>query len=269
MFGRDLSKLLRWLPLINLTICLCANIGHATIIQSVKNSADKGAGGAQGIILGLDNVGSIEFSNWSLDNISFNSPKTFLVPMLASEPVTMATGTAEVSFAVNLNTPILGLRLNDRKYSVLTSMASPLFGQTYGIFDDDKALWLAREITVKMNNQYLTLPLLATTAALALPPDLSSSLAAHAHAAQSNTPQWTLPLEGRLGDADGDGLLDGILVALVEIPSSHKGLLGSYWLLRQGFISDFPAQGLRIGALPGRRKHVKSGERDALTVREP
>jgi len=124
-------------------------------------------------------------------------------------------------------------------------------GEQLADLHEDGTMTMTMEFAFDLGEgRVMKLPFNATTGTLKIPPSLQTQRGQPGGIDQAGPYKTGDTITGRLGDYDNDGLIDGAVVVVGNIPLESPFFPGAPYALIRYFVTDMPAKGVLVGRLP-------------------
>lgn len=229
------------------------------------HSNDESLGGA-GIFYGPGRLPDSELFSVVIRNVSFTAESTFVTPFFnngAAEPNVageVATAVEADGFfsdgktMINENADVGAFELNGVPFLVGIGHGGSHNGEQISILMDGDVMIMTMDIVFDMGvgeAGIVYAPFYGTTGEVTIPPSLQTQYGIPGGVDRAGSLNVGDKLRGRLGDYDGNGMLDGAIVVAGNLPLDSIFMPGAPYALIRYFETDMPYAGQRIGALPG------------------
>lgn len=202
----------------------------------------------------------------TIRNVAFTSAATFVTPFfnnggaepnVPGEVATKATPTGYFSDGktpINENAQVGPFDLNGTKVLVGIGGGGGHRGEQIAVLLDRHTMIMTMDIVFDMGigaAGVVAAPFYGTTAEATLPPSIQTQLGIEGGTDRAGSLKAGDKLYGRLGDFNGDGMLDGAIVVTGNMPLTSVFMPGAPYALIRYFDTDMPYVGEVIGTLPG------------------
>lgn len=250
----------------NLLLALAASTslampGNAFTVHSTKESF-----GGPGTFYGPGRLADTEIFEIVIRNVAFTSEATFVTPFFnnGGEPpnVQGEIETADVADGmfsddktmINENADVRPFELNGVKFLVGIGHGRNHNGEQISVLMDGHTMIMTMDIVFDMGvgeGGIVYAPFYGTTGEVTLPPSLQTQYGIPGGVDRAGSLKPGDKLKGRLGDFDGNGMLDGAIVVAGNLPLTSIFMPGAPYALVRNFETDMPYDGQNIGRLPG------------------
>jgi hypothetical protein len=247
-----------------------AGMGANVACGATMFSVHDGFMGA-GIFYGPGKVKDVPIFDVVIQHIGFSSELNYVTPFfnnggsqpnICGERQIRATPTGFLSDGVtkiNENVDACAFQLDNAKVLVAIIDGGPHQGEQIAVTLNEHG-----EPTMVMTMDFaidlgvgkagvIRVPFYGTTGEVTIPNSLQTQMGIPGGIDAAGTLKPGDKIRGRLGDFNHDGLLDGAIVVAGNIPLDSIFMPGAPYALIRYFETDIPADGLRIGKLPGTR----------------
>lgn len=205
--------------------------------------------------------GEQDLFEMELKNISFTSQTELLVPFYndnESLKITCADlvfdndidGHLSDGSTINENVDMCLANIADTDMLVGVSGDGPLQGQVHFMLLDNREILVAMDITLDLgtdDNGLIKIPYYGSTKKVMIPYSIQTQLKLSGGKDSAGNHLSGTWLEGRLGDFDEDGWLDGTLVSAGNIPLDSPVFPGQPYAMVRHFEMDIPYGGYVLG----------------------
>lgn len=146
--------------------------------------------------------------------------------------------------AVNANIDACALSLDGRNIAVAVVDGGPHRGREMLTLQGDGNLVVTADLALDFGDKVVRLPFYATTGTVTVP---HSPPQRDGHADRAGKYIAGTALTGRIGDFNGDGWIDGTLVAAGVMPLDSPVRPGQAYIMRRNFETNIPAAGVLSG----------------------
>ncbi|MGB0659830.1 MAG: hypothetical protein ACPGNV_06580 [Mangrovicoccus sp.] len=216
-------------------------------------------------------------------NVSFTSESTFVTPFFNNGPEEpnvegeIATATTADGFfsdgvtMINENADVGPFELNGAPFLVGIGHGGSHNGEQISVLMDDNIMIMTMDIVFDMGvgaAGIVHAPFYGTTGTVTLPASLQTQYGLPGGVDQAGSLKPGDQLSGRLGDFDGNGMLDGAIAVTGNLPLTSIFMPGAPYALIRYFETDMPYEGQRIGELPASTE-IRFTKTEAATYRFP
>lgn len=202
----------------------------------------------------------------NIRNVAFTSAATFVTPFFNNGPLApnvpgeVATSPdpdgyfSDGTTPINENIEVGPFVLNGTPILVGIGAGGGHQGEQIAVLLDRHTMIMTMDIVFDMGigaGGVVSAPFYGTTAEATVPPSIQTQMGFPGGVDQAGTLKPGDKLRGRLGDFNGDGMLDGAIVVTGNMPLTSIFMPGAPYALIRYFDTDMPYAGERIGALPG------------------
>lgn len=225
-----------------------------------------------GIFYGPGTTPDSEIFEVTIHNIGFQSGGNFVTPMAnngGEEPNICAekelgrkpTGLLSDGVTrINENVDVCAMKLNNLQILAAVVDGGPHGGQQISVTLDEKVLMMTMDFALDLGmgkSGVMRFPFYGTTDEVTVPFSLQTQMGIPGGIDRAGSLASGTRLKGRLGDSNGDGMLDGALVVAGNIPLDSIFMPGAPYALIRYFETDIPVGGKLLGKLPGKRDAVE------------
>ena len=146
--------------------------------------------------------------------------------------------------AVSGNVDACALSIDGRKIAVAVVDGGPHRGRGMLTLQADGNLVVTADLALDFGDKVVRLPFYATTGTVTVP---RSPGAGHGHADRAGKYAAGTALAGRIGDSNGDGWIDGTLVAAGVMPLDSPVRPGQAYVMLRNFETNIPIAGVLSG----------------------
>ncbi len=202
----------------------------------------------------------------TIRNVAFTSATTFVTPFfnnggkepnVPGEVATSATPDGYFSDGktpINENAEVGPFDLNGTKVLVGIGGSGGHRGEQIAVLLDRHTMIMTMDIVFDMGigaAGVVAAPFYGTTGEATLPPSIQTQLGIEGGSDRAGSLKSGDKIRGRLGDYNGDGMLDGAVVVTGNMPLTSVFMPGAPYGLIRYFDTDMPYGGEVIGKLPG------------------
>jgi hypothetical protein len=209
----------------------------------------------------------------TIRNVAFTSAATFVTPFFnngGQEP--NVPGEVETSptpdgyfsdgtTPINENAEVGPFLLNGTPVLVGIGGGGAHHGEQISVLLDRHTMIMTMDIVFDMGigaAGVVSAPFYGTTQEVTIPPSIQTQLGIAGGIDRAGSLKSGDKIRGRLGDFNGDGMLDGAIVVSGNMPLNSVFMPGAPYALIRYFDTDMPYAGQLVGQLPG-----TAGERQA------
>ena len=222
--------------------------------------------GGPGVFYGPGRLADNEIFSIVMRNVSFTSEATFVTPffnngglapnvaaelVIDGEPDGMFSDGATM---INENADVGPFELNGIPFMVGIANGRSHNGEQISVLLDGHIMIMTMDVVFDMGvgeAGIVHVPFYGTTGEAVVPPSLQTQYGIEGGIEQAGSLRAGDRLEGRLGDFDGNGMLDGAIVVAGNLPMTSIFMPGAPYALVRNFETDMPYDGQLIGRLPG------------------
>lgn len=252
MFPRIPKLVLVLIVLLSLSV-------HSETMYSVK-SQEFGTG----TFYGPGAIEDTELFPVIIRNLAFTAPFTFITPMVnnaGNEPSICAdkelnerpTGTLSDGVTrINENVDVCPFEINGMKILVGIIDGGPHHGEQVATLTEDGSMVMTMDTALDLGvgpPGIIRIPFYASTGQVTVPYSLQTVMGLPGGVDRAGSKPSGTVLSGRLGDFNGDGLLDGAIVLAGNIPIDSMLLPGAPYAFTRYFETDVPYSGALYGRL--------------------
>lgn len=256
-----------WVPLLVLLL-LPVTAGGATMYSTVDSYM------GAGWFYGPGPIEDVPIFDVVIPNIGFATRLNFVTPHVnngGAEPNICAEdelGTTPDGMLsdgvtrINESVDACSFELNGMRFLAAVVDGGPHGGRQVAVTLVDGTMIMTMDFALDMGigkSGIVRLPFYGTTGEVTLPPSLQTQMGIEGGVDQAGSLKTGDKLEGRLGDYDGDGMLDGAIVVAGNMPLDSILLPGAPYALIRYFETDIPYDGKVLGQLPGEQPAADSG----------
>jgi len=202
----------------------------------------------------------------TIRNVAFTSAATFVTPFFnngAKEPNVageIATSAkpdgyfSDGTTPINENADVGPFDLNGTPFLVGIGGGGAHQGEQISVLLDGHTMIMTMDIVFDMGigpAGIVAAPFYGTTGEVTLPPSIQTQLGYEGGIDRAGSLKAGDKLRGRLGDFNNNGLLDGAIVVVGNMPLDSVFMPGAPYALIRYFETDMPYSGEWIGQLPG------------------
>lgn len=207
-----------------------------------------------------------------LNNLSFFTDVNFVTPFVnnaGAEPNICGEkefkgevdGKLSNGIAVNENADICSAVIAGTHMLIGVVDGGPHQGQQYNVTMDDGNIVMTMDLALDLGigeKGVIKLPFYGTTGSLEVPASLQTLKGEKNGVDQAGKFAAGTKLEGRIGDFNNDGWIDGTLVAVGHMPLDSPIYPGQPYAMHRNFETDIPIKGVLYGNVKGliANKHV-------------
>ena len=199
-------------------------------------------------------------------NVAFTSASTFVTPFFNNGPEEPnVTGEIETTSSpdgyfsdgvtpINENADVGPFDLNGQPFLVGIGGGGAHHGEQISVLFDDNLMIMTMDIVFDMGigpGGVVSAPFYGTTGEATLPPSIQTQMGFEGGIDYAGSLKAGDVLRGRLGDYNGNGLLDGAIAVTGNMPLDSVFMPGAPYALIRYFETDMPYDGEHIGKLPG------------------
>lgn len=173
---------------------------------------------------------------------------------------------------INENVDVCSMDFNGMKVLMGIVEGGPHQGQQVATTTEDGTMVMTMDFAMDLQigaGGIIKVPFYGTTSEVTVPSSLQTQLGIEGGLDQAGSLKVGDKIRGRLGDFNGDGMLDGAIVVAGNMPLSSVFLPGAPYALIRYFDTDIPYDGALFGKLPNHKASDKEGDKPVLTVVEP
>lgn len=217
-------------------------------------------------------------------NIAFSGPMSFITPFVNNgkgEPSICGERQLE-DFPdgflsdgvtkVNENVDVCALELNDMKILAAIVDSGPHQGQQIATTTEDGNMVMTMDFALDLQigkGGVIKIPFYGTTGEVTIPTSLQTQLGIKGGIDKAGSLKPGDKIKGRLGDFNGDGMLDGAIAVAGNMPLDSVFLPGAPYALIRYFDTDIPYDGMLFGKLPNQNETYVENDKPMLTVVKP
>lgn len=230
-------------------ICSCTAITSGAQAYTLWSSA--GVPGGAGELIWPATGERAPLSELTFHNLAFVANEAFRVPYqnngaakpnICGDDGQKPSGKLSNGALLNENVDACALQFGARKVLMTVARSKGRVGEPLAFFDDNGQLIVAAEFSLDFGDgKVIELPLLSTTGIVQVPQPAARDRNSPGKAQSGTT------VSGKLGDVDGDGWIDGTLVAVGVVPKDAPLAAGETFVLYRHFQMDVPVVGVRSG----------------------
>lgn len=232
----------------------------AITVYSTKDSY-QGAG----LFYGPGPLKDIDLFDVVIRNIGFATPGYFITPFFnngAAEPnilgELMLDDTPDGLFSdgihkINENLDAAPFDLGGSQFLVGVAKSGAHAGQQISVLLNDELMIMTMDFIFDMGigaSGIIKMPFYGTTGEVTLPPSLQTQMGIEGGHDYAGSLKSGDKLKGRLGDFNKDGMMDGAIVVVGNMPMNSILLPGAPYALIRNFETDLPYNGELLGKLP-------------------
>jgi len=229
------------------------------------HSTDKSYMGA-GTFFGPGRLPDAALFDVTIRNVAFTSPTTFVTPYFnngGKEPNVIGeklTSTnpdgyfSDGKTGINENADVGPLTLNGTPFLVGIGGGGAHNGEQISVLLDDHTMIMTMDIVFDMGigaAGVVAAPFYGTTKEVTLPFSIQTQMGFKGGIDKAGSLKSGDKIQGRLGDYNGNGLLDGAIVVSGNMPLHSIFMPGAPYAIIRYFETDMPYPGEWIGKLPG------------------
>lgn len=249
-------------------------------ISATMYSNDKSYMGS-GMFYGPGNIQDSTIFNVVIRNIAFPQPLSFVTPFLNSSTDSQdICGERQLEKTpdgllsdgiskINENVDACPLELNNLKILVAIVDGGPHQGQQIATTTESGEMIMTMDFALDMGigkDGIIKVPFYGTTGEVTVPPSLQTQLGIAGGIDRAGSFRPGDKLQGRLGDFNSDGMLDGAIVVAGNMPLDSVFLPGAPYALIRYFDTDIPYEGRVFGRLPNQKDAYSDDDKPMLTV---
>lgn len=238
-------------------------VAQAATMYSTKDSY-MGAG----TFYGPGPIEDVPIFDVVIPNIGFSTALNFVTPHLnngGAEPNICGEeelGTtpdgllSDGSTRINESVNACSFELNGMRFLAAVVDGGPHGGRQVAVTLDDGTMIMTMDFALDMGidkSGIVRIPFYGTTGEVTIPESLQTQMGIGGGIDRAGSLASGDTLRGRLGDYDGDGMLDGAIVVAGNMPLESILLPGAPYALIRYFETDIPYDGKLMGRLPGDR----------------
>ncbi|KOR29602.1 hypothetical protein TI04_08185 [Achromatium sp. WMS2] len=243
------------------TLTLQFNPAAAFTVYSIKDSFM-----GPGIFYGPGRLADSLLFDVVIRNVAFTSAGTFVTPFFnngAAEPNVRGeiatTDNPDGYFSdgttpINENADVGPFELSGSPFLVGIGGGGAHQGEQISVLLDNHLMIMTMDIVFDMGigpAGVISAPFYGTTGEATLPPSIQTKLGYPGGIDRAGSLKAGDKIRGRLGDFDGNGMLDGAIVVTGNLPLNSIFMPGAPYALIRYFETDMPYNGALIGKLPG------------------
>lgn len=214
----------------------------------------------------------------NIRNVAFTSAATFVTPFFnnggkaPNVPGEVATSATPDGFfsdgktAINENAEVGPFELNGTPFLVGIGAGGAHRGEQISVLLDDHTMIMTMDIVFDMGigaAGVVAAPFYGTTKEVTVPLSLQTQMGFPGGVDRAGSLKSGDKLRGRLGDFNGDGMLDGAIVVTGNMPLKSVFMPGAPYALIRYFDTDMPYTGQLVGKLPGSVEERQKGAVEA------
>jgi hypothetical protein len=239
-------------------LILCSCTALASGAQAYTLWSSSGVPGGAGELLWPGTGERAALPDLTFHNLAFVANEAFRVPYqnnggtkpnICGDDGHKPSGQLSNGAPLNENVDACALQFGARKVLMTVARSKERSGEPLAFFDDNGQLVVAAEFSLDFGDgKVIDLPLLSTTGTVRVP------FPAARGGDAKGQPAYGTTVSGKLGDADGDGWIDGTLVAVGVVPKEAPVSSGETFVLYRNFQMDVPVKGVRSGNVKSMQK---------------
>lgn len=253
----------------NYTKCAAIISGYlllnSTATAFTVHSTSKSYMGA-GTFFGPGRLPDARLFDVTIRNVAFTSPTTFVTPYfnnggkepnVTGEKLTSTNPDGYFSdgkTGINENADVGPLTLNGTPFLVGIGAGGAHNGEQISVLLDDHTMIMTMDIVFDMGigaAGVVAAPFYGTTKEVTLPFSIQTRMGFKGGIDRAGSLKSGDKIYGRLGDYNGNGLLDGAIVVAGNMPLNSIFMPGSPYAIIRYFETDMPYPGEWIGKVPG------------------